>query len=159
MSLSGARRRRLGRRRQIPSFLHESLYRSLELSALLDALNQERDPEHKAASIVADSLMADGSKRRTVSLFNRHFGSRTIPLRLRLSRREGSRVVPWPDLSAESAVGLALWWFLTSPGQRRLKRCEVCPTYFFDLTRNGSKRHCSRACGSRATSRRYRSSS
>jgi hypothetical protein len=160
--MSGSPRRRPGRRRQIPSFLHAALYGSLELSVLLDALNQERNPEHTASRAVADSLVAGNPMRRTVGLFNRYFGRRTIPLRLRMPsggrqpRDRGQHLGPRPDLPSEAAVPLVLWWFVSSPGPLRLKKCEECPRYFFDTTRNGSKSHCTLACGSRATSRRYR---
>lgn len=155
-SLMSMRSRRPGRRPRTPSFLHQNLYGSFELPALLDTLNSPRDPAHIAVRSVVERMTKDGPTRHAVRLFNRHFGKKAIPLQLRLARRDG-RITAWPAL-LPSADALALWWVLTTSGPLRIRRCLECQRYFFDRTRNSSKMYCTATCQTRTTSRRYRSS-
>lgn len=54
-------------------------------------------------------------------------------------------------------ISLAAWTLLSDPAlASRLRQCPTCSRYFFDRTRNRSKKRCSRACKDRTWNRRAR---
>ncbi len=60
-------------------------------------------------------------------------------------------------LGGEFATALAL--IVDGYGSRRFGQCQArrCEAVYIDLTRNGSRRHCSAACTARAKTAAYRS--
>ncbi|MET8992500.1 CGNR zinc finger domain-containing protein [Nonomuraea wenchangensis] len=60
-------------------------------------------------------------------------------------------------LGGEFATALAL--IVDGYGPDRFGQCEAhrCDAVYIDLTRNGSRRHCSSACTARAKTAAYRS--
>lgn len=138
-----------------PKFLARTVYGTHQLSTILFALNQPRHPDHTDARAVVNILMAQGLSRAAVGAFNRPFGKGKIPLRLYWWRERDGKSHCRPDVP-ETRVSFALWHLLTSGGTTRLRQCPECGTYFFDRTRNASKRYCASRCASRATSRQYR---
>ena len=69
----------------------------------------------------------------------------------------GVAETPVESLGGEFAAGLAL--VVDAYGQGRLGICSAhhCDRVYVDLTRNGSRRYCSNACGARAKMAAYRS--
>ncbi len=69
----------------------------------------------------------------------------------------GVAETPVESLGGEFAAGLAL--VVDAYGQGRLGICTAhqCDRVYVDLTRNGSRRYCSNACGARAKMAAYRS--
>lgn len=62
---------------------------------------------------------------------------------------------------ALSFSGEEQWFYfylaqILAASPRRLRRCLICLAFFYDRTRNASKRYCNPRCASRATSRDYR---
>ena len=69
----------------------------------------------------------------------------------------GDAETPVESLGGEFAAGLAL--VVDAYGYNRLGVCTAhhCDRVYVDLTRNGSRRYCSNACGARAKMAAYRS--
>ncbi|HEX6335976.1 MAG TPA: CGNR zinc finger domain-containing protein [Jiangellaceae bacterium] len=69
----------------------------------------------------------------------------------------GDAETPVESLGGEFAAGLAL--VVDAYGHSRLGVCTAhhCDRVYVDLTRNGSRRYCSNACGARAKMAAYRS--
>ena len=113
-----------------PKFLRGTVYGSLELVTIVEALNRPQHPGHDDAKAIVDSLITWGLRRRTVGEFNRRFGRKTVPLRLKWWGREYGGPLAFPDVPV-GKLGYALWHLLISPGSTRLKRCPECTSLDF----------------------------
>ena len=91
--------------------------------------------------------------------FNIRFGPRKINLPLFVPSTGGLwwRETKRPKIPGYQTIfppALSLWFLLFDPGAYgRLRRCPECTLYFWDPTRNRSKKWCCRRCTHRATSR------